>query len=290
MIYFYIPDFFWHYNVNLKLLEMIRNEPQMFYEDFKIGAVFGNFPNCIWNGGSFSSGRHVDVTEMQFISEQFNSYGVPLRLTMTNQVIEETDVYDRYSNYIMKNLNNGFNQVLISNSTLESYIRKTYSQYPVVRSILAAEDVYYDDSDKYIMSVLRKHKNNDLEFLSNIVNKEKIELLVNETCAENCPRAYTHYLDFSKKQRYLDNTDEDILIECTVNRKYERRRFYSSDLCITREKIKEVYEPLGFKHFKISGRESHGGIILDYAHYFVKPEWREDFLYMIMDSVCADNR
>jgi hypothetical protein len=261
----------------------------MFYDGFKIGAVFGNFPNCIWNGGGYHNGRHVDAAEMLLISQQYNNFGVPLRLTMTNLIVDETDVYDRYSNYIMQNLHNGFNQVLVSNPVLEKYIRKVYPQYPVVRSILAAENIHYDDSDNYFMSVLRKHKNTDLEFLKSIEHKEKIELLANETCDEDCPRAYTHYLEFSKKQRYLDNTGEELGLDCTCNRKYNRRRFYSLPMCITREKIKEIYEPMGFQHFKISGRGSDGNVVLDYAHYMVKPEWKEDFIEMMMASIIADN-
>jgi len=290
MIYYYIPDFFFNYDINVRLLELIQTEPDMFYDDFKIGAVFGNFPNCIWNGGRPVFGNNLNFAEMQNISAQFNYYGVPLRLTMTNPVVEETDVYDRYANYIMQNLNNGFNQVLVANSILEEYIREKYPEYPVIRSIIASENVYYDDSDKYFMSVLRKHKNTDIRFLQSIKNKDKIELLVNETCDEDCPRAYTHYLEFSKKQRYLDNTGEELIIKCTCDRKYPRNRFYNLSMCLTRDKIKNIYEPMGFKHFKISGRGSHGGIILDYAHYMVKPEWKEDFLNMMLDAVCTDNR
>ena len=289
MIYFYIPDFFWHYHVNMKLLELMRDEPQMFYDDFKIGAVFGNFPNCIWNGGTHIEGRYVNASEMRMISSVYNSFGVPLRLTMTNPIVEDTDVYDRYSNYIMQNLNNGKNQVLVTNETLEKYIREKYPEYPIVRSIVAAEEVYYDDSDKYFMSVLRKHKNDDFEFLKTIKHKDKIEMLANETCDENCPRAYSHYLEFSKKQRYLDNQGA-LQLECTCDRKFPRRKFYKSPLCITREKIKEIYEPMGFKHFKISGRGSHGSIVVHYAHYMVRPEYKEDFIYMMMESIVADNR
>lgn len=290
MIYFYIPDFFWQYHTNIRLLELMRDEPQMFYDDFKIGAVFGNFPNCIWNGGSYSNGRHVDFVEMQIISNEFRKFDVPLRLTMTNPIVDNNDVYDRYSNYIMQNLHDGFNQVLVCNNVLEDYIRKTYNKYPIIRSILASENVYYDDTNKYFMSVLRKHKNNDIQFLMNIENKDKIEILVNEICDENCNRAYSHYLEFSKKQRYLDNTNEILQLDCTCEQKYYRKKFYESYLCITREKIKKIYEPMGFKHFKIAGRNSNGKVILDYAHYMVKPEWKEDFIYLMMDAVIADNR
>lgn len=283
MIYYYIPDFFWHYNVNLNLLKLMRKEPQTFYDDFKIGAIFGNFPNCIWNGGRALFGRHVNVAEMREISETFNDFGIPLRLTMTNLIINETDVHDRYANYIMQNLNNGFNQVLIANKTLEEYVRKTYPEYPIIRSILSTENIYYDDSDKYFMSVLRRHKNADIEFLKSIKNKDKIEMLANETCLDD--------LNLSKKQCYLDNNNkEPLFIDCDYNINFMRKQFYTSKLCLTRDKIKEIYEPMGFKHFKISGRGSHGSIVLDYAHYMVKPEYKEDFIAAMMDPIVADNR
>lgn len=291
MIYYYIPDFFWHYNVNLNLLKLMRKEPQTFYDDFKIGAIFGNFPNCIWNGGRALFGRHVNVAEMREISETFNDFGIPLRLTMTNLIINETDVHDRYANYIMQNLNNGFNQVLIANKTLEEYVRKTYPEYPIIRSILSTENIYYDDSDKYFMSVLRRHKNADIEFLKSIKNKDKIEMLANETCLDDCPKTFSHYLNLSKKQCYLDNNNkEPLFIDCDYNINFMRKQFYTSKLCLTRDKIKEIYEPMGFKHFKISGRGSHGSIVLDYAHYMVKPEYKEDFIAAMMDPIVADNR
>lgn len=288
MIYYYIPDFIGHYSVNQKLLELIQQFPEIFYDDFKIGAVFGNFPNCIWNGGGYQDGCFMDKGQMEFYSYMFNMYGIPLRLTMTNPLIEEKHCHDVYSNKIMKSFNNGFNQVLVCSSVLEKYIRKNYPEYPIVRSILAAKDVYYDDSDKYFMSVLRKHKNDDLEFLKSIEHKEKIEILVNETCEENCPRAYTHYLVYAKRSLGLDYDDSEI--PCSYNRDFNFRKFYSSNLCVTRDKIKKIYEPMGFKHFKISGRGPHGRTVLYYAHYMVKPEYKDDFISLMMESVCADNK
>ena len=271
MIYYYIPDFFWHYNVNVRLLELIQQYPIMFYDDFKIGAVFGNFPNCIWNGGGITLGRYVSSEEQKSISATFNAFGVPLRLTMTNLLVEDSDCLDRYANYIMENLNNGFNQVLVASPILEKYIREKYPEYPIVKSILAAEHQFYDDSDKYFMSVLKKHKNDDIEFLQSIQNKDKIEMLANETCNENCPRAYTHYLDFAQQQLYQE-CKNDLIIDCSYNRDFCFLKAKNSHLTISREQIKEIYEPMGFKHFKLSGRGAHGSIVVDYANYMVKPE------------------
>ena len=46
-IYFYIPDFYHHFYVNVELLQLMEDYPEMFFDDFEIGAIFGNFPNCI---------------------------------------------------------------------------------------------------------------------------------------------------------------------------------------------------------------------------------------------------
>ncbi len=292
MIYYYIPDFFWHYNVNMKLLELINTEPQMFYDDFKIGAVFGNFPNCIWNGGRFWNSRYAPAEEQQYISNMFNSYNVPLRLTMTNNFIVPEDCYDRFANYIMENLNNGFNQVIVASPILEDYIREKYPDYPIIRSILSTQDGEppYDDSDKYFMSVLNKHKNPDIEFLKSIKNKDKIEILVNEICDPNCTHFKQHFEGYARMQLYEDNKNPNLFLQCKYSKKFGRQLFYNNPYCITREKIKEIYEPMGFKHFKISGRGPvYRGIILDYAHYMVKPEWKEDFILIMLNALAEDN-
>ncbi len=287
MIYYYIPDFVRHLNVNMKLLELMKIYPNMFYNDFKIGAVFGNFPNCTWNGGTVLVFHQFLENNQKYIKDIFNSQGIPLRLTMTNPMLEETDCYDRFANSVMKNFHDGFNQVLVSSPILEDYIREKYPKYPIVRSVLASHDTPYDDSDKYFMSVLSKFKNPDIEFLKSIKNKDKIELLVNETCEETCPHFKQHYLEFAKEQLYIQ--DDLRSVDCLYNRDFNFKKFFNSPLCITREKIKEIYEPMGFKHFKISGRGSHGSIVLFYAHYMVKPEYQNDFICLMMDSICADN-
>lgn len=288
MIYYYIPDFFWNYNTNLRLLQLMREEPHMFYDDFTIGAVYGNFPNCIWNGGRSFFGRHVNVDEQLLIAHTFREYDVPLRLTMTNPSLEMRDLYDRYANYIMENLEDGTNQVLVSNPILEDYIRSTYPSYPIVRSILAAKDDYYDDTDRYSMSVLSWVKSNDIDFLRSIPNKGKIEILVNEICSTSCNRRYNHYDSFARDQLYMNKTREGC--QCSFTSKYLRKTFYEHPLCITRDDIKSVYEPIGFQHFKLEGRMSSKRVIFDYAHYMVKPEWKEDFLLLMLDAVIADNK
>ena len=285
MIYYYIPDFYWHFHVNVKLLELIRDVPEMCYDDFKIGAVFGNFPNCIWNGGRVFMGKYVDEFEQKFTSDLFNSLGVPIRLTMTNHLVTDKDCYDRYANFIMDNFYNNMNQVLVSSPILEKYIREKYPKYKIVKSIIASKDgCFYSDNDDYFMSVISTVKNNDIEFLQSIQNKDKIEILVNELCRPECTKH--HHYDNLAKQQLLESSADDV--GCANLYLYPRQKFYNHPLCITREKIKEVYEPMGFHHFKLQGRGEIPTIIFDYAHYMVKPEWKEDFLYIMINALIQD--
>lgn len=289
---YYIPGFYCHYNVNMGLLKLMREEPQMFYEDIRIGAVFDNFPNCIWNGGALSFGKICKANTQIKIMNDFNSLGIPLRLTMTNPIIEEKDLFDRYSNYIMENLNNGFNQVLVASPILEEYIRENYPNYLIIRSIIAANDennIYYDDSNKYYMSVLNRKKNNDLEFLKSIKNKNKIEILVNETCIPECEKSYEHYKSFAKLQSLKENQENiDTRCDFEQDRKYRYKMTQSLPSYISREQIKKIYEPMGFNNFKISGRISYAPIIIDYANYFVKSEWKDDFLALMIKYFVKD--
>ena len=215
-------------------------------------------------------------------------FKVPLRLTMTNPLIKEEHLTDVYANFILRNLQNGFNQILVSSSILEKYIREKYPNYPIIRSVLAAENKYYDDSDKYFMSVLRRNQNNNIDFLKQIKNKDKIEILVNEFCNPLCPRNYSHYEDYAKAN-LMNPNNEDLNLKCNYEITHVMNYKSKHPHCISREQINSIYRPLGFKHFKIAGRGTKTfPLILDYAHYFVKEEYKNDFINYMAEAYVKD--
>ena len=55
-ILFSIPDFFYLFDLNTMLLQLMKQEPEKFYEDVKIDSIYGSFPGCIWNSGRASCG------------------------------------------------------------------------------------------------------------------------------------------------------------------------------------------------------------------------------------------
>lgn len=50
-IEFFIPGFVEHAGINKFLFHLMKEYPEYFYDNIKIGAVFGCFPGNKWNGG-----------------------------------------------------------------------------------------------------------------------------------------------------------------------------------------------------------------------------------------------
>ena len=48
---FHIPDIWVHKDLNLYLIDMIKNHPEFFYDDIEIASCYGCFPSALWNGG-----------------------------------------------------------------------------------------------------------------------------------------------------------------------------------------------------------------------------------------------
>ena len=90
----------------------------------------------------------------------------------------------------------------------------------------------------------------------------------------------------SKKCLYITNNEFLPNKECTSRpRTYEemvqRKKHY-----ISRERIKNVYEPKGITKFKISGRDEYRAdfALFSYLDYFIKPEHHEEFV-----NICKEN-
>lgn len=285
-INFYLPGMhsFWQYlDMTINLLQKY---PFVFKEDVNIGAVYGNFPGALWDGGSRWRLGMASSADMNTLKEIYNSRDIPVRLTMTNKIIEEKHTYDTYCNRIMEVFHDDMNEVLVANDVLEEYIRKEYPKYKIVRSTCAAGVIPYDDSDKYHMTVLDRRKNKDWELLNGIKNKEKIEFVLNELCEENCPFIYDHYVDSNKKQMRFEHVNDNYCIEHhnhARNRDKDMFKFYyhktnKSVSWITEKEMREIYVPLGFKNFKIVGRNYPDQYLLEsIAEYMVKPEYTIDY-------------
>lgn len=276
MINFHIPDFYFLNVLNRTLIDLIQRYPMFFYDNIAIGSVYGTFSNAIWNGGRVDTGCYIDKKNIENIVNDFNKRNVPLRYTFTNSQVTNEHFNNEYCNEILKLSDNGYNQIMVNNQALEEYLRKTYPNFKYILSTTAGIrgiDNINKACEKYDMIVLDYNDNKDIELLKKIEDKDKIEILINETCPPNCQFRKHHY-DIVSQRQIIPETDPYNRFECPHDK---------SDLTnLDVNEIYGIYSDMGFSNFKIRGRMNPSRLVIDYyVEYMVKPEYKENVREML---------
>lgn len=299
-IKYHIPDFMRHFRLNLTLAEYMKRNPQAFRENVKIGSVYGTFPNMLWNGGRFLQGQ-CDPRIIREIISRLNSYGIPLRFTLTNPEIKMEHLSDPLCNSILKAADNGMNEVIVFSPMLEDYIREHFPDMPITSSTCKQIENYDElcaELEKdYALVVLDYNFNNDFELLEKLPHKEKAELLINPCCRPACKRRGEHYRSIGRSQikcteHMMKRTGTPYYpepFECDCMQKHLYQTVDSS-VHISPEAIYEKYVPMGYSNFKIEGRSVPDVNVLEnYIYYMVKPEHRDkvrlEILLMLTKNV-----
>ena len=182
--------------------------------------------------------------------------------------------------------------MLVSSELLENYIKQNYPKYKINRSITANHDEEYN-YDKYNMVVIDKKYNRDYEYLKIIKKKEKVELLCDEVCFNDCKFTKQHYKEISdlqlgampKHELYGRCRYQDRLPSC----KYIQDRNKNSKYYISPNDVSNIYAMMGFKYFKLSGREKYNFIGLEsIIDYLIKPEYQMDVRTYIMERILLE--
>lgn len=278
MINFFLPDFFNFYALNIKVITLIKDNPEYFYPDINIGAVYGCFPAQIWNGGRYVAPEPVDIDTIKVIIDNINALGVPVRFTYTNCMLEEKHLTDEKCNFITQCAHNGKNEILTNSALLEDYLRKNYPNYDFISSTTKCiRDVdkinELINSGKYKLVLGDFRDNYDFDLLSKIEQKDKLEILVNAWCSLECPFRELHYQHVSKLQ--LGLVHERFSPACDNYDKswYEVEK---SNHIIKVEDLYTKYVSMGFTNFKIEGRNSNIVDVIDsYVYYLAKPEYKD---------------
>jgi len=296
-IYFHIPSFAENFELNILLYEVMQAKPEYFYDDVKIGSVYGSFPSSLWNGGRTFQGK-MDRNFMKEIIRQFNQRGIPIRFTFSNPHIREEHLNDSYCNMCLKIANNGMNEVIVVSPVLEAYIREKYPEFKIISStckqIRDLDTLKKELEQDYSLVVLDYNWNNRFEKLEEIPSKERCELLINPCCIPNCPRRKEHY-DYIG--RYHIALSEHL--KKHPNRPFEYEPFYCEHITpyfyqttkhrthITPKDIYEKYVPMGFRNFKIEGRSlPYFSVLESYIYYLVKPEYKDEArLFMLLSKI-----
>lgn len=273
MINFYLPDFFYKYNLNMAFINYMENYPERFYKDICIKSLYGSFPNAYWNGGRTMHGL-VDITNIQNTIDSVNSMDIAVRFTFTNELIDEYLIHDLFCNKIMEIANNGMNEVIVNSQILEDYLRNKYPNFKYISSTtkcILDIDEFNQELDKYYLTVMDYRKNADKEFHKLIKDKDKVELLINAYCSPKCTKRREHYKILSQSQLTYEISD----FYCDIKAEtFQDSLKWNSVIKVNN--LYDYYVNQGFKHFKIEGRTLHDIDIIDsYVYYMVLPEYRD---------------
>ena len=272
MLYFTIPDSPKQTALNIKLLALIKNRPELFYDDFKIASAYGCPDGCIWNGGGVSGGSRTNKEIMCGI-RKYQDYGAQYWFTFTNRLLEPIHMSDTYGNAIAKIGEELGCAALVANDVMEDYLREVYPKLEILQSICRCAysiDEINKLSERSLTVIPIRHNNDFDGALKQLKHPENIEVLTNEACIELCPYNKTHYESFN---RYMLR-QSDTYHSCRFPRENNESMLKFRKHYVPRELFPK-YEELGIHHMKISGRNSGLGLIPLYLEMFVKPQFRE---------------
>ena len=280
MINYYLPEFYGNFKLITGLHDLMDKRPDLFYDNIRIAAAYGCFPGNIWNGGRVLTGS-ATKDEILYAVSEYNDRGIAIRYTFTNPMLKEWHVLDTYCNLCMRLADNGQNEVLVNSPVLEAFLRKNYPDYKYVSSttkcINDPDAIKKELTEDYYMVVLDSALNNT-EQLFAFDHKDKIELIVNHYCTDNCPRRREHYEAVGRAQLEYDHADFPLCPNITrsFSQIMENRSFISTDDIFGR------YLNAGFRNFKLDGRGfKREKVFESFMYYFARPECRDEVISII---------
>lgn len=270
-----------HYNILIPLCSLIQTHPEFFYDNIEVGAVFGNFQFCCWDGGRVFSTeryRHATREEIEKLKHIYNKeLNIPMRLIFTT-ALENPDICDsQFDNFVSYLCEDEMNEIVIVSKVLEDYLRKNYPKYSFISSttkcLTSPEEAKNEIIDKnYKMICLDYNLNKNKKFLATIPadDRKKVEFLINAICPPGCPSRKKHYklnslFNYTYGKHYSTG-------ECGIKRNTLYPNNYKNNF--TMDEIIE-YNKQGFEYFKIEGRTFDTlTLTLELVKFLVKPEYQ----------------
>jgi hypothetical protein len=150
----------------------------------EVDSLFGFVEKTTLYGGRHFTQREFSDQDVQ----QLNSAGIGIRIPMSNHVVERKEY--RLSQWLLRKYHVAGNSIICTNDDLARWIREDFPDYrldgSVIKNIKSHKKIEAA-MELYDSVVLPMPVNEDLEFLAEIKNKDKITLFANAGCALTCP-------------------------------------------------------------------------------------------------------
>jgi len=234
------------------------------FHAFNSISVYDGVSRCKWNGGRM----HYDNPPKNEIKEDYYRLGWGINLTFSNF---EIDISDPLGNSLLEEFHREGNGIILVNEELRKHIRQNFPKYKLIHSVtgcglvqelpLRDEDVlfYKRLEEKYDLIIPRCGSSFDKKL--RMLDRDKVEIMVNDTCILNCPVYHNHFEMIGEANRKGSEWDDSIA-ECFIEKgtfeevtRREKRilgKNYPFDFG-TQGILRLLDE--GFYNFKIAGRD-----------------------------------
>ncbi len=279
-VFYHLPGLFEFYDLYKAFLPLFREHREYFYDWCEIGSIYGAPSDCLWGGGRVGFGD-ADPDEVAALMKEF---GISARLTFSNSLLREEHLADKKCNALcalFEKNGSAPSGIIVHSELLLDYIKAKYPGFYFVSSTTKVltdfaqfEAELNRDDFSYVVPDFRLNKQFAKLNALTPEQKQKVEFLCNECCWFGCPDRKNCYENVSRKN--LGETQEDhVCASPNAGRGYRFSDAMKNPGFIGISDIQNVYEPQGFRHFKIEGRSLGSALILEFLlYYMTKPEYQ----------------
>jgi len=275
-----LTGLFGHDLLTLQVFSILRDK---FRCHLAIDSIHGA-PQVPWNCGRLMTTPVPTQAGVQSMVSTFNDVGVGVYFTFTNHLLTESDLDHPACNMLLESIDNGrgMNGVILSSDLLYDYIRRRHPELKLTASVVKVTEeekrgdvAYYRLAQERFDSVMVHPDDGFVPEVLAELDRDKVEILVNEDCAYRCAHRIRDYQMMALVMRGEVAGGEE-LERTTVRKSYCRlpqARLVPDVRCcnFTTAEMIRVYE-MGFRRFKLQGRQNMPATFLfDLLRFAVEP-------------------
>ncbi len=277
IINFGLPNLSNTFFLNRYLIILQKQNSQYFYDNHKIAFVYGCFPYSIWSLNL--KNKYTHLTTIDLILNFYKENNISVKLMFNNDLIKQEQLYDTFSNIILKKAHNRNNSVFVASDILEKYIKKNYPLYNIIKITdlcNTRKNVLIDGSYNHLINI------KDLKY------KNSTYIYLNQFCSMECP-LYNFHKQYNNNENihYIENEHS---FPCELKSNLIFYDIKENKNFITLEKIKE-FQKEGISNYLISDNillnntktiYNTYDLIESYIYYLIKPEFQSKVRNMLI--------
>ncbi|MDR0476442.1 MAG: hypothetical protein LBH14_00675 [Desulfobulbaceae bacterium] len=284
-----VPGF---YYADKALLDFLRVTEDCGLPAF--AEVYGTI-TCKWDGGRGPNFALSPAPAPDF--EQYRKKGIQVYLPFNSNQLTAEDLDDETANKLLRDADG----VIIASDLLNRYIQDKYPKLSRTASTILSiiphksktVDHYRklgDEYDKVVIGTTHlfnadPERSLDWKFIDQL-DRDKSEIMVNDTCVFDCPNRRTHHMLVA---RYNKMRTKELWQEVTQSFRSHCRaplvvKGMATDMILTNSMVSTLKE-MGFRHFKLVGRDLPAAYILTEMARYIIPERLQSFVNLTLSDV-----